>query len=267
MRSYKTSPLLWTSLIRLHWRSAPLIGHAGPILWAVITIVPSGCSTSPKAYGVAGWYPFMQTFHSWAAVLTATYKATLSPERELLLLNLAWPEKSLDHPTEMDSSCSTSLLAPLLSMKIVPYIAEDSCLGGATSKDDLNWFYADNFLMLDSIASRSLDLRQASRTELTRNCRYSWWSCVAKTNLALNGLFNGSGLENGYHAADSTEGHCAGQDNDLDAASMCALSMEGMEGIYYKALLPVEDELLFDIDVTSAFLLTRKRHGFHLLAL
>jgi hypothetical protein len=119
----------------------------------------------------------MQTHHSWAAVPTATYKATLSPERELLLSNFLWAEKSPDCHINMASSCSTSLLAPSYPMKIVPYdprapkpkpkskskptspanTTNHSRSGVGFSKNDGDWFHIDDFPMPDSNALRSLD--------------------------------------------------------------------------------------------------------------
>ncbi|KAH8688595.1 hypothetical protein GQ44DRAFT_734520 [Phaeosphaeriaceae sp. PMI808] len=112
-------------------------------------------------------------------------------------------------------------------------------------------------------------------------------SSVAKTNSALN-RFDGSSLEfplilesdaaeehhstmqvkpsngasdyqeNGYHAAVRTEGFRAGQHDNLDAASMRALSVEGTDGIRHKSS-PAEDEPLFNAEVMSRLPLTHKR--------
>ncbi|KAF2452265.1 hypothetical protein BDY21DRAFT_176144 [Lineolata rhizophorae] len=190
--------------------------------------------------------------------------------------------------------------------------AEHSSLGvGSSSKDDGEWFHIDDFPMPDSDASCSLapanasgsldhdvvgGLSAASESEKPEHYQSGRKSLdggtnhatsVAKTNSALNRLFDGSSLEfpiilesdaaekhysttqvkpsngasdhqgNSHHAAADTGGYGAGQHDDLDAASMRALSEEGMEGIRHEPSL-AEDEPL-DIDVTSRSPLTGKR--------
>ncbi|KAH8708395.1 hypothetical protein GQ44DRAFT_466355 [Phaeosphaeriaceae sp. PMI808] len=196
--------------------------------------------------------------------------------------------------------------------------AEHSRLGVAPSKDGGDWLHIDDFPMPDSNASGSLNpgvsalfgadasgsldydvvggLSAASESEKPEHYQSdqeslnegtSDDSSVAKTNSALNRLFDGSSLEfplilesdaaeehhsttqvkpsngtsdyqeNGYHAAVRTEGFRAGRHDNLDAASMRALSVEGMDGIRHKSS-PAEDEPL-NVKVMSRLPLTRKR--------
>ncbi|ORY01889.1 hypothetical protein BCR34DRAFT_605748 [Clohesyomyces aquaticus] len=113
---------------------------------------------------------------SRVAASTATYKATGGPEMELLLQHSSRPEKSPARHATMASSCSTTLLASSLPMKIVPYVpgvakpkprpkskaksmattktAEQNRSGVSSSNDGGEWFHIDDdFLMLDSNAS------------------------------------------------------------------------------------------------------------------
>ncbi|KAH8708423.1 hypothetical protein GQ44DRAFT_731613 [Phaeosphaeriaceae sp. PMI808] len=207
--------------------------------------------------------------------------------------------------------------------------AEHSRLGVAPSKDDGNWLHIDDFPMPDSNASGSLDpgvsalfgadasgsldydvvggLGAASESEKPEHYQSDQESLdegtnhdssVAKTNSALNRLFDGSSLEfplilesdaaeeyhsttqvkpsngasdyqeNGYHAAVRTEGFRTGQHDNLDAASMRALSVEvsSVPAPVKESILtsskessPAEDEPLFNVEVISRLPLTHKR--------
>ncbi|KAF1828186.1 hypothetical protein BDW02DRAFT_268295 [Decorospora gaudefroyi] len=106
------------------------------------------------------------------AALTASYKAEVRPQRVLLLQDSSLPQKSPARDAKMTSFCSTTLFAPSLPMKIVPYVpgapkpkskskakslataktAEHS-RGVGSSKDGGEWLSIDDFPMLDSNAS------------------------------------------------------------------------------------------------------------------
>ncbi|KAF2472845.1 uncharacterized protein BDR25DRAFT_353166 [Lindgomyces ingoldianus] len=171
-----------------------------------------------------------------AAVLTTTYKVALTREA--------------DCHTEMASSCSTSLLAPSFPLKIVPYVS---------------LLHIDDFPMPDLNALGSLNLRvsalfRAADASVASVPPPNYDSSVAKTNSALNGLFDRSSLEFPLilESDAAEEHHSTTQHNNLNKAGMRALSVEGIDSICHK-LSPAEDKLLFNVEVISRLPSTRKQ--------